>query len=159
MPLTSQKSQMSENPKPKNTLATNCKHCDQTFKERDRMTIVEGEVLHEACAPLYLNQIEIEQYKIEFPYLDESEIDRIIYTEGEEGFQTIRDNPWIVLIELGTQEMTVSGLPDEAAVEQYIVDHYNQEHSDQPASIGNIFNNGTKYDYSVSITASVSPAS
>lgn len=159
MGLTSEKSPMSDNPKPKNTLATKCKHCDQTFKERDRMTILDGEVLHEDCAPMYLNQIEIQTYKLEFPYLTESEIDKIIYTEGSEGFQTIRDNSWIVLVELGNQEITVVGFPDETAVEDYIVAHYNQEQSDQPASIGNIFNEGTKYDYSVSITASVSPAS
>jgi hypothetical protein len=145
--------------KSENTLATNCVHCNIKFKERDKMTIVDGQVVHNTCAEMYKNGKSIAIYKDEFPYLSETEIDRIFYTEGEEGFQTIRDNAWVVLTNLGTQEMIVSGFPDETGVTQHIEYHYEEEGDEQASSIESIYNNGTKYNYSISITASVSPAS
>lgn len=144
--------------KSNNTLATNCVHCDQKFKERDDLTIIEGKVLHQNCATIYLNQIEIQKYKIEFPYLSEAYIDRMIYTEGEDAFDTIRDNSWIILISLGSQEITTTGFPDESGVEEFIINHYEQEDNEQNASIAAIYNNGTEYHYSVNITVALSEA-
>lgn len=145
-------------PKLKSTLATDCVYCHQKFKERDNLTIIDGNALHQNCSSEYVNQLEIQQFAKEFPYISVSDIDQILYTEGKSAFQTIRDDPWIVLVHLGNQECTISGHPDKTAVEQFIVTHYEEEASEQQASIGDIFHNRTKYNYSVSITASVSQA-
>lgn len=158
MGLTRDKSQMKQENKPTNTLKTNCPHCGKGFVDRDNLIVFDGKVLHHNCVEPFTHSIDMQIYKTEFPYLNDMEIDRILCTEGESGFQTIRDNGWIILTSLGTQEMLVNGFSDQEGVKQHIVNHYEEEGGEQNAYIHAIFNNGVKYNYSVSITAALSEA-
>lgn len=150
----------SDDIRPGTTLATVCNQCSIGFKENDRITIKDGKAMHVDCAPEYVRIKNINEYLEKYPFLNESEIDRIIYTSVniKEEFDKFDIYDWVVLVTLGSneEEITISGFDTEEEVKEFIKNHYSEQ-SEQMASIHAVFYQHQQYDYNIEMTVSLSP--
>ena len=132
-----------------------CWYCVEDFKEDDHVICRGSKLYHDYCIDEMDNKDHLKSYMDKYPYLNEKQIDRLIYTEGQEAFDTIDKFDWIILLEKEL-EMIIQGYDTEEQVKKAIESHY--QNNEGQWEIESIFNNGVEYRYQTKIVVTLQAA-
>jgi len=131
-----------------------CAGCNEWFTSNEDLAIRDGKPFHPRCVETYVHNKDITEFKIHHSYLNDGIVSKLIESVGYNSALTIfNDNPWVIITG-NSEEAFVHPAADQSGVEEFI-EHHHENPEDPYDEIISIWNNGTEYNYSVSVTVAL----
>jgi len=131
-----------------------CAQCDEWFTSNEDIAIRDGKPFHPRCVQNYVLNKEIQQFKINHPYLNDGIVSKLIESIGyNDAINIFNDNPWVVITG-NSEEAFAHPTANQTEMDAFISNHH--ESPDEPYDeIISIWNNGQEYNYSLDITVTL----